>query len=125
MSPKEFNPLLNPYPISSNKFTFRGAYSHKLAFTKMKYTSRITRHQVFFLMYLIQGGFNKDFRTCDLVIDGLSWDLAKLFLVALKRIGYASKKGKLWSVTETGSRYYCDFMTEYKKINSAPFRWIY
>lgn len=107
----------------SNTFLLRPAHDFRTVFLRFHWRERITRQQVLFLCYLIGRGFNKDFRTCDLVTEGLSWGLAKAYLVSLYRIGYLSRKGPRWSVTDPGGKFYSDFISEYNRIASAPFRW--
>ena len=107
----------------SEAFQLRQAYTFRAVFLSFRHKSRITRQQFLFLSYLIGRGFNKDFHTSQVVTKGLSWDLAKCYLMYLKRVGHVSKNGKLWTVTEEGKKYYKDFLEEYRERLSGPFRW--
>lgn len=88
-----------------------------------RHRSKISKHQLFFLSYLIENNLVKDFRIAKIKINGMSWDLAKGYMVYLGRIGYVTRKGKLWSVTEAGSEYYLDFKREYDRLQKSPLKW--
>jgi len=85
--------------------------------------SQITRQQFIFMAYLIETGHTKDFLTRSVMIEGLSWELANQYLNKLKRIGYASKQGRLWTITDRGSAYYTTFMVGFNRANRGPFSW--
>lgn len=101
----------------------RSAHTLRHTFIRFKYDSQITRQQVIFLAYLIETGHTKDFLTRSVVIQGLSWELANQYLKALQKIRYSTKKGRLWSITEEGMRYYSTFHQEFIRRLEGPFCW--
>ena len=101
----------------------RAALHFRQVFIRLMGTSRITRQQVIFLSYLIENGFTKDFTVRSVKTRGLSWGLANQYLTKLKRIGYASRLGHLWTISPQGLRYFATFMKEFKKSTEESFRW--
>jgi hypothetical protein len=57
------------------------------------------------------------------MIKGLSWELANQYLNSLKKIGYTSKQGRLWTITDRGMQYYVTFIKEFNKNNKGTFFW--
>ena len=101
----------------------RAIHSFRMTFLRLMYTSDITRQQLIFLTFLIQTGHTKDFTVRSVMIKGLSWQLAYQFLKYLRRIGYTTKRGRLWSITDKGLEYHSRFMKEFNRIHEGPFSW--
>ncbi|MEI6750763.1 MAG: hypothetical protein WCM93_16525 [Bacteroidota bacterium] len=103
--------------LNSTNSLIRPAYSFKLAFLNLRYKSKITRSQVFFLCYLIESEFTKEFRVKDIVIKGLPWTSGKRYLMALRGLRFTAKHGRLWSLTEEGRQYHATFMKGFDRAN--------
>ena len=101
----------------------RAAHNFRLTFIQLKHRSRITRMQLIFLCYLMEQGFIKDFLTRSVMIRGLSWELANQYMNKLKRIAYATKQGRLWTITKEGQQNYAAFMKEFNRCQQGPFSW--
>jgi len=101
----------------------RYAHAFRLTFIRLKHSSPITRQQIFFLSYLIQSGFVRNFRTRQVKTTGLSWELANQYLNSLQRIGYTRRNGHLWNITEAGVIYYYKFMQEFTRNHQGAFFW--
>jgi hypothetical protein len=67
--------------------------------------------------------FVQDFRVRDIVIKGLAWEAGKRYLMALRRVGFTTRKGRLWSITSAGQGYYSTFVREVIRCNEDPFFW--
>ena len=106
-----------------DKSLIRVAHHFKYTFIGLMRTSEITRQQFIFMAYLIETGHTKGFLTRSVMIQGLSWELANQYLNKLKRIGYASKQKRLWTITDKGMAYYITFMQELNRIHKGPFFW--
>ncbi len=109
--------------MNSINSLIRPAYSFKLAFLALRYKSKITRSQVFFLCYLMESGFIKDFRVRDIVIKGLPWTSGKRYLEALRWLRLIDRQGRLWAVTGEGRQYHATFMKEFNRGNQGAFCW--
>ncbi len=101
----------------------RAAHNFRLVFIRLRYESMISRQQVIFLGYLIENGFVKDFAVRSVMTNGLSWELANQYLKYLKKIGYTSKQGRLWCITDRGQVYYATFMKDLNRSWEKPFSW--
>ena len=109
--------------MSFDNSLIRAFHSYRLAFVHLMHSSQITRQQFVFLAYLMETEHTKDFLTRAIMIKGLSWELANQYLNKLKRIGYTTKQGRLWRVTDKGRQYYTTFMQEFNRNNEGPFFW--
>ena len=108
--------------ISTNSL-IRPAYSFKLTYLSLRYKSKVTRSQVFFLCYLMEAGFIRDFRVRDIVIKGLPWTSGKRYLIALRMLHLTAKQGRSWAITEEGRQYHASFMKEFHRVSLRPFCW--
>ncbi|MFC2102602.1 winged helix-turn-helix domain-containing protein [Bacteroidota bacterium] len=72
---------------------------------------------------LVENGHLEDFTVRQVMVKGLSWQNANQYLHALRCLGFATRKGHQWTVTDKGRDYYTKFMKEFKRASRGEFRW--
>ena len=109
--------------MSFDNSPIRAAHNFRLTFIQLRHSSQITRMQVIFLCYLIENGNVKNFLCSKATPKGITWGGTNQYLNKLKRICYAIKQGRLWTVTDLGLQYHATFMKEFNRNNRGTFFW--
>lgn len=123
VSPDPFNSIIYTNQMNFNNSLFKPILHFNRIFIRLKHDTCITRQQLLFLSFLVETDHIKAFTVRSILVKGLTWPNANAYLNRLKLVGYVSKQGRVWSITDSGMQFYQKFMKEINRANRAEFRW--
>ena len=104
-----------------NKSLFRKVRLFGKTWNQLKKPGGISRAQLIYLDYLIEGGFNGWFRIKQTTFPGLSYELSRGYLLKLQKIGFVDRCGGLWKITTAAQDYYTKFIVEFnRRLEESP-----